>query len=466
MTLNHLRLPFFVDRCTCKVQNMKKNYLQSLFLFGLFLLSNCGGGIGTNPPSESFVQPGIVAFNLGGNFPADIDIVDQPDLKNIAFITLTEPASVIAVDINKKPLALSDQFKGLLPDKLQSFGFPNSLSIVDSTHAFLLTSVNDKKSAIIYFNPKDGSVYQTLSLGNLLPLSNGVLRQVNGDGVRQADVSGSLSLSFPASIVISNSKLMISFSNVYYNQKEEVDHAVQGIIRFFDIQPTSIVPSSTPYLATECGGSSDPQSLGGFNATGLTALPNGKILVTCTGVTKRKQAQRTSEPITPGGVDLIDPETQMRIATLDLDLTAPGFNPWEIQSNDKAYLGSSTFGYLLEIKVNPLSLDLIHGKNNPILVTTSAATNDYINDLVLNSKKEILYAMSFNQNAVYQLSLAEADPKLLPDFFNLSFKTSLGGVSGAGPAALRPGEAGVDFTGPDLFVLTGFPGTMAAIQTY
>jgi len=36
-----------------------------------------------------------------------------------------------------------------------------------------------------------------------------------------------------------------------------------------------------------------------------------------------------------------------------------------------------------------------------------------------------------------------------------------------GPLAVRPGRPGIDYTGPDLFVLTGTPtGKMLSIQTY
>jgi hypothetical protein len=77
-----------------------------------------------------------------------------------------------------------------------------------------------------------------------------------------------------------------------------------------------------------------------------------------------------------------------------------------------------------------------------------------------------LFACSFNHNSVFAFDLTGAEPSLLPNSVDLSFPSNPGGVSGAGPAALRPGEPGVDFTGPDLFVLTGSPGTVAAIKTY
>lgn len=73
--------------------------------------------------------------------------------------------------------------------------------------------------------------------------------------------------------------------------------------------------------------------------------------------------------------------------------------------------------------------------------------------------------MSFNNSKVYAVDLAGDEPTLLPDVVDLSFPGGLG-ITGAGPGALRPGEPGVDFTTPDLFVLTSNPGTVAAIKTY
>ncbi len=163
------------------------------FIFLILLLPNCGGGIGTAPPSSPFLQEGVTALNLGGNFPADIDIVDQDGLRNIAFITLTEPAAVIAIDLDKTPLAHSDIFQGLSQDKLNGLGFPNNLFIVDATHAFLLTS-NAESDSLVYFNPKEGSVYDSVSLATPLNLSGNPLKKINGKGM--LDPQGETSNSF------------------------------------------------------------------------------------------------------------------------------------------------------------------------------------------------------------------------------------------------------------------------------
>lgn len=449
--------------------NNKTYFKISFFIFLTFSLSNCGGGIGTAPPSNSlFVQPGISALTLG-DYPADIDILDQPDLKNTAFVTLTNPASVIAIDLEKARLGQanfqSENFKGLPSSALNGLGYPNSLEILDSTHAFLLTSIFGQVGSVVFFNPQTGFVYQNLSLNKkIIVPQNSSLRKVDKKGTLLQNVAGLVDLSIPASLAVvrsgANIKLLISFSNLNYNQNNEIDYALQGIVRIFNVQldPASISPSG--FVAAQCG---DP-SVGGFNATGLTPLSTGKVLLTCTGLTERNDAQNSSVPVTPGGVDLIDPFSETVLSTVDLHLTAPAFREWAVQSDGTAYLGSSTYNYLL--KINIQSSTVSESTKSPFLIIKNERISDYINDVVLNEGEGVLFVMSFNRNSVYRFGIGGEKPEILPDFYDLSFKASLGGVSGSGPTAIRPGKAGVDFTGPDLFVLTGFPGTMAGIKTY
>ncbi|MBL7685882.1 MAG: hypothetical protein JNK65_07620, partial [Deltaproteobacteria bacterium] len=98
--------------------------------------SNPGSSVPQSPKLESLTKN---AFLIGSAYPADIDIIDQPGLEDVAFITTSSTPPVIAVDLNSNPLKLSTSFKGLqnLPP---SAGYPNNLWVVDATHALLLTS--------------------------------------------------------------------------------------------------------------------------------------------------------------------------------------------------------------------------------------------------------------------------------------------------------------------------------------
>ncbi len=438
-----------------------KKWMPFVFLmWGLLSLPYCGGGISTadpNPfaegpvgdvsPTPKFGSVTTQALNLGGLFPADIDIVNQTDLKDVLFITLTNPGAVLAVDITKTGLKVSTSYKGLLslPGGL---GIPKSLFVKDSAHAFLLSSdPNSGLGSVIYFNPKSSVIYSTLRLTDALFLTS-PLAQVDANGRALANISGSFTPTLPADIAVVGSRLIISFSNIVGDQ-----HWVQGLVRFYDIFSTSLRANPVSYTATS-----------GFNATGLTPLSNGTLLVTSTGATRIQG--RSQAPLSPGAVDVLNPSTGRILETLDLDMTAPAYRAWALTPDEKnAYIGSATGGYVLQIRLNPLSL--VRGESNPIVITSKLNETDFIQDVVMGRDGGGIFPMSYNHNSVYAVDLTAARPTLLSDSVDLSFPgTPSQTVTGAGPGVLRPGTPGTDFVGPDLFVLTDNPGTVAAIRTY
>jgi hypothetical protein len=435
----------------------------------LFLLAHCGSGIdvapgnslpnnsppnGTpavnpsSPQAPQFTQTTARAFNIGSSFPTDIDIVDQPGIKNIAFITTTSSPAVEAVDLDTNPLSLSTTVKGLSG---AVSGFANNLFVVDAAHAFLLTSM-----AVIYFNPTDGTTYQTVGLTQAIT-TTAPLQEVDGSGKVMPDIPpGSFTPSLPASMVFAGNKLAVSFSNLYYDSFFNIDHAVQGVVLWFSINPTPpyLTPASVSYSATS-----------GYNLTGLTLLPNGNVLATNTGITKF--TSNGSVPVTAGSVDLLAFSNGQVLGTLDLGMTAPAFRSWAVTPDgSQAFLGSSSGGYVLQIGLNPLSV--IRGEGNPIVITTQANGTDFIDDVVMYRLGGGIFPMSFNSSKVFGIDLTVTPPILIGDSVDLTDPSTdlTMGVTGAGPGALRPGVPGVDFNGPDLFILTSNPGTMAAIKTY
>jgi len=443
-----------------------------LFLFLLISLVHCGSGIevapgnslpNTPPPNGTpsvnpstpqapkFTQTTTGAFNIGSSFPADIDIVDQPGIQNIAFITTTSTPAVEAVDLNTNPLSLSATVKGLssLPTVTQGAGIPNNLFVVDATHAFLLTS-----TSVFYFNPMTEAIYQSVDLTQAITLT-APLKQADANGNALTDVpAGPFSPSFPASMVFAGNKLAVSFSNVFF-VGFSLDHAVQGVVRWFNINSSFpyLTPSNPTYVATS-----------GFNLTGLTLLPNGNVLATNTGLTQFTPDFSNQLPVTPGSVDLMNFSTVQKIGSLDLGMTSPAFRPWAVTPDgSEAFIGSASGGYVLQIGLDPFTV--IRGEGNPIVITNAANGTDFIDDVVMYRLGGGIFPMSFNNSKVFGVDLTVAPPLLLADSVDLD-DASTPGASGAGPGALRPGIPGVDFTGPDLFVLISNPGAMAAIKTY
>jgi hypothetical protein len=417
-------------------------------LFTLMSLAACGGGIGTAPPAPILGSVTTSALSLAGPFPADIDIVDQPGLRDTAFVTTTSPAAVLAVDLNANPLKLSGTFQGLpsLPAQA-SAGIPSVLFVVDGTHAFLLTS-----TSLIYFNPTDAAVYQIVDLTTSIELT-APLTQVDAGGNPTGQVSGTFTPAFPSNLAVLGNKVAVSFSDLSFTGFS-LSGATQGIVRLFDIQGNTVVPAAPTYVAAT-----------GFNTTGLTALPNGTaFLITNSGLTRFTPDFSNQEPVTSASVNVINPSMGQNIANLNLGMTTPAFRPWAVSPDGKhAFLGSGSGGYVIEIDLD--SLQVVRGEGNPIVVTSAQNGTDFLDDVVMGHDGNALFVMSFNHSSVYGLDLTQGEPRLLDQVIDLSFPGSAG-ITGAGPAALRPGSPGVDFTGPDLFVLTGDPGTVAAIKTY
>jgi len=440
-------------------------------LFVLFLLwlihwvVACGQGVESAPPNQNEETQGSWTINknaLNGIVCApDLDILDVPgqaSLGRIMFITLFAPAAVLAVDLDANPLAAfaSSVYAGLPSTALDGMGYPANLLVSDLNHAFLLTSSRTTTSVsthLIYFNPQTGAVYQNLDLNTPLTLSAD-LAQVNGSGQSISSVPSGSSFTpiIPQNLARIGNRLAISFSNYEYTTVPS--RWSQGIVRYYDIGETSITPTSI-YTASQCG------SAAGYNTSGLTTLSNGKLLATCSGATQI--TGEGSVPVTNGGVDLIKPADGSIEASVSLGATAPAFRAWAVTSDGKAFLGSSTGGYLLQLSLSP-TLRIVRGPSNPITVTNASNGTDFIDDVVLSEDEKTLFAASYNTSSVHAFNVAGADPVKLSQIADLS--SSSPGTEGAGPLAIRPGTPDITFTGADLFTVRCNGNSLAAIKTY
>ena len=227
----------------------------------------------------------------------------------------------------------------------------------------------------------------------------------------------------------------------------------------------------------------------GFNPTEVTALGERFVLVTNTGVIAIRNARAV--PLTDGSVDVIDTELDCIVASYPLGLGAPSYKPIAIATDgSRALLGSVAYNSVYELdltvlddlpescpdSIPQLEEAVLAGKEAPIVVGPSPGTvNDFIVQVVLNWNGTRAYATGYNSGTVSILEVETregvASPKsaarvlaLTPPLDPLS--PTLEEV-GPGPLAVRPGRPGIDYAGPDLFVLTGMPtGRMLSLQTY
>lgn len=443
----------------------KKTIIYIMFLGLMAWMGACGGGtsVGTStpntippaenappPPNSGPVSPKITqvvknALSLGASvYPPDLDIPNIPGLDHYAFVTTFDPA-IIAVDLNTNPLSV-DVGKGL-PNlaTVSGFGFIIGTAIKDATHAYVLGS-----EKLVIFNPSNATIYGSIEFTDSINLSSPLAIR-NGDGSGAGQVSGSFTPFYPQGLAISGNKLYISFANLTFTGFGTIDKATQSLVRIYDIVGDSITPSAIPYVAAN-----------GFNSTGLTALDDGNLLITNSGIGLYDSVTFVFSPTIPATVDLFNTQTSSTIGTLDLGLSYPSFRSWAITPDgNNAFLGSATAGVVIEIGLNPFQIK--RGFDNPIVITSTEIGSDYLSDVVISPDGGGLYVASSNNSKVYAVDLTQSQPTLTDQVADFSAPP---GVVGVGSMSFRPGQVGVNFTGPDLFLLTNNPGTIAAIFTY
>ncbi len=421
---------------------------------GIQTNSNPGGslpGQGTMTTPASFSQAAVTlgAFSLGGDFPPDIKISDEPGLDSTAFVLTFSPAAVIPIDLDSNPPKVSAQFPILDVSTLPEAAFPNHVLILSPTQGFLLGSTH-----VIYFNPSTGNILQKLSLVEPINLSQALPYSMPGDCDQDSFPENSVgpgffAPSFPADMAVANDRLFVTMSNTCFDAGFESFY-VQGILLIFDLNgtPPFLTPASKPFLV-----------LPGFNATGITTLDD-HLIVTSTGDTSL--AGGAAIPQTPSFLAEVDPGNLQISNVLNLGLVAANFQPLAVTSDGASgFIGSSAFSEVYEIDLENFSV--LRGGNNPILIF--GETDDFMTDQEIAFGDQILFVSSFNHSAVRAVDLTTIQRNVLGTILDFSFESNPG-VTGAGPMALRPGAPNVDFTGPDLWVLTGSPGTVSTAVTY
>ncbi len=424
---------------------------SSLILLAMTV--SCGGGLYTNlaekTPLPDSSAPNAVqitknAFIFGSDFPADIVIPDIDGMRDTAFVvTSTNPSGVIAIDLTTNPLSVSTKFAGLIAPS--GGGYPSSLYIMSEDRAFLLTS-----SHVIDFNPSNGAINKNQPLGFLVELPAPLPVSDNSSSV------SSIIPSYPASIAAADSKLYITTSN-YINPLTPAS-ASPGTVLVFDILNSEPFIKIRTYIITT-----------GYNPSGLTLLPDGKIAVTNSGVNDLIDA--SSYPKTASSIDIIDPAGNKIIANIELGLAGLSFQEIAVTKDGKrGFIGSIAYGEIYEVDLENYSA--LHDHSSPIAVTNGESA--YLSAQVLNFDDSFLFVSSFNDSIVYPIDIRSSPPHVSSGYFSpepfiLGYESGVteenpsGTVTGAGPIARRTDVA--EKPGSDLFVLTGFPGTLVAINT-
>jgi len=443
--------------------------MKKLFACLSLILLSCGeGGLYTRQPSEmpnesadehklqqkcTEINPCNVditrnAFIFGSDFPADVIIPDIEGMRDTAFVvTVSNPTGVLAIDLTTNPLSISKKFNGLISPS--GTGYPSSLFIMSPSRAFLLTSTH-----VIDFNPTNGIANKSLPLSYTIAFSDPLPLSDSSSTVT------SLVPSYPSRIATMDSKLYITTSN-YINPLSPAV-AAPGTVLVFDVFESDPFLKSRTYIVTT-----------DYNPSGITPIQNGALAVTNSGISDLSGS--IAVPKTKASIDIIDAATNTIISNIPMGIVGLSFDEMAVaKDGSKAFIGSISYGEIYEINLR--NFTAVHDHNSPITVTGNNLGSDYLPSQALNFDDSYLFVSSFEQSAVYPIKIDGEEATSLPKEFTVwpfvigypsqvSAENPTGTNTGAGPIAVRPGRPGEDFTGADIFVATGYPGTLVAINT-
>ncbi len=387
-------------------------------------------------PSAS--ESSLRTFALASDFPADIVIPDIEGMRSTAFVvSASDPAAVLAIDLDADPLVLSESFLGLSVPP--GSGIPARLIISARDQAFLLTSL-----AVISFDPKTGAIYDQVSVISDIDIGDGLL---NSDGT---SASAPLTPSFPGGLTLIGDRLFISTANYIQNQTPAI--TAPGTVQVFSVNGNRTLSKIGHFITS------------GFNPTGLSNRDGNELIVVNSGVIDIIDAKGV--PQTDASIDVVDPETLAIRSTIPIGLAA--LSPYGMAitiDGSRGFVGSAAYGQIYEIDL--INKQVLRGLNNPIYATESS---DYISAVALSKDDSYLFAASFEQSSVMPFDLSKTelvggDPFVVGFPAGVTDENPTGANTGAGPMAIRPGSRDVDYTGEDLFVLTGYPGTLVAVDT-
>jgi len=440
---------------------MKKKLLTTVLFLALIMTTSCGGGIFTSPTNWGLFSISDGTFSLGSAYPADLVIPDIDGMRNTAFIVSTSaPCGVLAVDLESNPPIVSRDFKGLICPEGTGM-FPYRLFILDATRAFMIT-----ESHLIDFNPTSGEVHTSLDLSGthelLIPQPISGEYDLDDDGTPDTETT-SITMNGPSDLTVAGGKLLVTMYNAITYGLSAV--YAPGIIRVFDIasDPDFLVENTDPIITND------------FNPTGITTLSDGRVIVTNSGVTHYDEVTFIANPVTISSIDILNPDVTKFLDNIPMGIVYLTTNKLVPNLDETiGYIGSSTYGELYAVDL--VNYEAIYTHDNPVTITGNDIASDYLPSAAITHDGQYLFVASSDYSSIYPVGLEDAPPEVtptaFPDPFQVGFPRGVteenptGVNTGVGQIAVRPGAPGADFTGPDLYVLTGSPGSLVGIQTY
>ena len=328
-----------------------------------------------------------------------------------------------------------------------------------------------------------------------------IATSVSAAGFCEAGVPSYLS-SFTSGAALVGERLFVSTSNLGNDAGTTEPQYLPGSVLVYDIDLSVAPPTLTPNAAT-------PVLLtSGFNPTQVTGLDLGGrrfVLVTLSGaIGVEPDDPGTSEiegagvALTDAAIDVIDADTLNHVATIPLARAGLAFNRLAVDPTQRvAAIGSAIQRWLLAIDLEPLAT-LPAAPPTPLILDGSTGPNAVLFDgsapfqiparsdgapsgtcpgftagVAFNDAGTALYLTDFCDGTLTQVDVAlDAGPPAASQFsigeqLNVTAALradTLGERHSPGALQVRPGEPGVDFDGPDVFLTVGDPGLLCGIE--
>ncbi len=442
----------------------------------LGLLAGCGGGsvleIGLGKEGETVI---------GSPLPSNIQIPDLPGLPVFAYvITTAPPLGIFRFDLDAAggapyPFAYYDLF-GKIP------GVPDELFLYDQDHGIFTTSGGfaAQGEGIHLFDPTPQSP-ESFNLQRSVPVFPVVLNPPRTDSA--GNPVSRIDPSYTSGVAVNNGKVYVCTSNFTAVGGNPVCPPGTVLVYRWDPakEPPEVTPSTPSFIVTTR-----------FNPTEVTAVGGRRVLVTNSGVLAIREARAV--PLTEAAVDVVDTDLDCVVATYPLGLTALSYKTIAVAPDrSRALVGSVAFNSVFELdltalddlppgcpaSVPELASRVLAGPDNPIRTgfggQDGKQANDFVVQIVFSADGTRAYASGYNSGTLSVLEVEQTarTPSPKAPLAVLSLTPPLDPEQatvedvGPGPLAVRPGRPGVDYEGPDVFVLIGLPaGKMFGVRTY
>lgn len=415
----------------------------------------CGQGCGGD--SKIKISSPVGATAIGSPFPSDIEIPAMEGLEGWAWVVSTAPpVGLYRFDITGPGHPYDFDFLDL-SGALE--GVPDELVISNRGTAFITAS---GETALIELDPFSGEVEAEIALATPVTLPR---QHPDSEGrpVRQ------VSPNFPSGAARVRDRLYLATSNFKETGANPVCDPGTVLLFERDAGTGAYRPAADLVIVTT-----------GFNPTEITPYGSDLLLVTNTGVLAIREGGAV--PLTEAFVDIIDTTSDRIVGTIPLGLTAPSFKRIAVTPDwGRGFVGSAAYNHLYELDLSGLNNligteplvppqfpeRVVAGEGNPIPVTEGPTFSpELITQAGVSTSGATAFATAFTSGTLAIIDLGHTPGRVFPETVRITDPAPSLNEVGPGPLAVRPGVRGVDYAGPDLFILTGAPtGLLVTLET-